>query len=320
MKNTIIEGNKLKIKLKEAYEKEKASKIKVNISKLAKEYNIAYNTLRDWIKEDFELKSISRVFNKQEQKDIIELYKSGLSCPKIAKQYNREMSVVRAFLKRAGVYDNYGNRNIQYNPFNPRTSEGDYWLGYIIADGYLTSKKNNYTISLSQNNEDSFHLENYAKFLGKTTVHDNTSSGAKLRKYVQFANKETYLWMNQIGITNAKSGNIQLNIPMNRDILRGIFDGDGSVSENKIIKITQGSIPLLYQIMGFLDAYNISYKLGKDKSKNLPNHNPCYDLNIHRKNNNAQKFFDLLYPSNCMKLDRKFNKFIELNLAILRPN
>jgi hypothetical protein len=312
MKYDVNTTNKLKIKAREIYFKYKNSSKAINLTKIAKEIGIPPGTMFDWAKQDFKLKPLSLKLSEEQIKELKILHSNGMSVPELGKYFNCGNTRIRILLKTLDSY--IGHKKILKNPFIDRTSSGDYWLGYILADGYLHNKKN--SISLSQNNEDGNHLINYINFLNNysnqpLSLNDGSFNGSN-QKYVKFDDSNTYQWLNSIGINNSKSGKINLLIPYNNHIIRGIFDGDGSISN--IIKITNGSLELLNRIMGIFDILNISYNLGKDKSKNLPNHNPCFDLIIHRgKNkNNALKFFNFLYSNSNEenRLVRKYEKFV----------
>jgi hypothetical protein len=279
-----------------------------NWSKISKIIGIPRNTLVDLCKRNFKERLSPHKITSEESNLIIKLWEEGNDPAKISRlMNNRNMSSIRNLLISKGIY--HDKRLIQENPFidNP---ESWYWIGYIVTDGYL--KKNSYNITLSQSGNNLGHLKKYAAFLGNNIKVKNNPNYGRNRDVVSFSNKESYIYLNSLGIFNKKSNNIELTCPINVDLLRGIFDGDGSISTNYIIKITSGSILLLNQIMYFLNLNEINFKLNADKSnKNKINHNPCYDLMIPKKNGNIQKFYNLLYYENCVCLERKRLKFQE---------
>ena len=105
------------------------------------------------------------------------------SLTKISEKYGITRKVLTNRLKKAG-YEiiNYQNRvRFNENIFDSiDTEEKAYWLGFIFADGNISSIGNRLEIRLSYN--DLTHLEKFRKFIGLTT---------EIRCGV---NKEGYKW------------------------------------------------------------------------------------------------------------------------------
>ena len=105
----------------------------------------------------------------------------------------------------------------------------------------------------------------------------------------------------------AKDGSVELP-----EHIRGFFDGDGCITKNQYsITFELNSIneKFLQDIQNiFLTEYNIQTQISTTgmKGRNVPMYRLyCYS-------NEAKKVFDILYTSNSLFLQRKYNKWIEL--------
>lgn len=125
------------------------------------------------------------------------------------------------------------NRNI-FNKID--NEEKAYWLGFIVADGYLNINKHMLRIKLG--NRDRNHLIKFIKFVGgneemlKSEIHSETGNE---NFYVSLYSKEVMNDLLSLGIEQAKSGKEKVcNIDKKyyRDFIRGLWDGDGFIREN----------------------------------------------------------------------------------------
>lgn len=125
------------------------------------------------------------------------------------------------------------NRNI-FNKID--NEEKAYWLGFIVADGYLNINKHMLRIKLG--NKDRSHLIKFIKFVGgneemlKSEIHSETGNE---NFYVSLYSKEVMNDLLNLGIEQAKSGKEKVcNIDKKyyRDFIRGLWDGDGFIREN----------------------------------------------------------------------------------------
>lgn len=125
------------------------------------------------------------------------------------------------------------NRNI-FNKID--NEEKAYWLGFIVADGYLNINKHMLRIKLG--NRDRSHLIKFIKFIGgneemlKSEIHSETGNE---NFYVSLYSKEVMNDLLNLGIEQAKSGKEKVcNIDKKyyRDFIRGLWDGDGFIREN----------------------------------------------------------------------------------------
>lgn len=229
------------------------------------------------------------------QEKIVKLHKEGKTVKEIAKQLGTTTGNIYYHAKKINLkFQGSGgqNRIITENPFI-NSPESDYWIGYIAADGWLSTKK--YAIGIVS--KDIEHLFKFKKFLGKRVTEH--LSNDKLT--ITFGSKITHSYLISKGITPRKSLNLKVNFKINRDFLRGIIDGDGCFSKTRRTqhKITSGSIEFLEQIKQFLQNNNIISKISIQQKVV----NTTYCLRIY--NYQSKQLYNLLYKDAIIFLERK---------------
>lgn len=197
------------------------------------------------------------------------------------------------------------------------TEEKAYWLGFIFADGTISSSplkegKKSYNFELSLKIEDTNHLEKLQKLL------ETQRPVIKAKNRCRLLVNSKHLWetLNNYGCTPRKS--LTLKFPdesifkskdLIRHFIRGYFDGDGCISySNKEHTI------LNMQLLGtksFLQSC-LLYLPEEFKSLTLRhNHNneeeETYLINTSRFK--AYRFFKFLYLNSNIYLERKFSRF-----------
>ena len=125
------------------------------------------------------------------------------------------------------------NRHIFDNIDSP---EKAYWLGFIYADGYLNDDKNMLRIKLGD--KDKSHLEKFIKFLEgdlsmlKSEIHNTTGN---YQWYVSTYAPQIHDALKNLNVEQGKSGKEKIP-PIEekyyRDLIRGLWDGDGFIRES----------------------------------------------------------------------------------------
>lgn len=196
-----------------------------------------------------------------------------------------------------------------------------YILGIIISDGCLSydNHSNRYRITISMND---FELVEY---LRKTYSPDK-----KLYKYVNPKSiNATYTFISSnmydinfikgLGINERKSLEVllpQIEAKYMRHVIRGIFDGDGSVYVNKTTSngkqyeyvnasFTTGSEEFAENILSVLKSNCIN----AHKVKDLRQGKNCWYVKVYAKSD-VEKFYQYLYNGATLFLERKKNLFI----------
>lgn len=213
-----------------------------------------------------------------------------------------------------------GKANFNENVFDSiDTEEKAYWLGFIFADGTISSSplreeaKTQYQFELSLSAKDVSHLEKFAKFIEYKQKIFCDNVRCRLNVYSK------HLWqvLNVNGCTPQKS--LTLKFPrielfkskeLIRHFIRGYWDGDGCLSwhnkEHTYPEISViGTDEMLYSIISYLP---IEHKptlriLHPDKQSITK----CFAL--HGKN--AYTIATYLYKDSIIYLQRKYNKYLE---------
>lgn len=124
------------------------------------------------------------------------------------------------------------------------TEEKAYWLGFIFADGYISSDslkgKSRHLLEISLKASDKNHLDKFNKFMKHENANKVTIEDAKCGKVIckrcrwYVANKHLWETLNNYGCTPRKSLTLKFpdeSIFKSRDLIRhfirGYFDGDG---------------------------------------------------------------------------------------------
>ena len=178
-------------------------------------------------------------FSKEKEITIVELYKKGKSQKEIGALFNTFNTSIRRVLVRNNIplrRNDKIQRLCKHNPFKKNDEYSDYFLGLLLTDGCISSNvtKSSKSINLSLSEIDGYIVEAFR---------DWASPNSKVSKVLQrrnnsyiyafnFTNIETEEWLNRKGNFKNKSYECKIYTPINWNILRGIFDGDGGFHPN----------------------------------------------------------------------------------------
>lgn len=172
--------------------------------------------------------------------------------------------------------------------------EKAYWLGFIHADGYLNER----SLEIELKESDINHLEKFAEFIKeikKPIIHIRCKKTPTCR--ICLGCKKLVTKLKEIDV---KSANIINLIPdhLKLAFIRGLFDGDGSISKDRIDII--GLTPLIETIQKYFNCGKIEYECYKNISR-------IYIYGI--KKGNAKRILNDLYKDSTIYLDRKYLLF-----------
>ena len=148
------------------------------------------------------------IFSDADTKEIIRRYEIGESRLSIAHSVGVTHKVIDGLLKKNGIHPvnatkkNFYNENI-FDEID--TAEKAYWLGFILADGYLHEGRHILRIKLTDGDHE--HLLKFAKFIGarpeavKVEYHNIT--GKPLCK-IEVTNKPITKALYNLGIRQGK--------------------------------------------------------------------------------------------------------------------
>lgn len=293
-------------------------------TKISKMHNTTGNTISALLKRN----NID-VINKQNLKrykieDIIKDYcEFKISITQISKKYKSSSTKISSDLKKYGiVVENFHNKS----KFNEHifdiidTEEKAYWLGFIFADGYISSSdikgKNKYQFELSLSGKDASHLLKFNKFVsyvGNNVKFGNIKLKEKTFTRCRWSVSNKHLWetLNAYGCTPKKSltltfpdKNIFTEQKLIIPFIRGYFDGDGCVYELK------GKSPsLAISVLGTTQFLNPIVELffPRNLTKNHDKNNVTYMYALNRRQ--AFVFLYVIYYNASIYLNRKYQKF-----------
>lgn len=233
----------------------------------------------------------------------------------LGKEFGCSYTTIKNLLHNKG-YKSKGNKQgyprDEYYFNNIDTAEKAYWLGFLYADGCVSSSNNEIEISL----KDKEHLEKFQKAIKavnhKITKIVDTRWSTETNIY-HFSIKDAQLHTDLIkfGCVPNKTLTISAipNIPRDyvSHFIRGYFDGDGSLhwlqsTNNYRISFTSGSKTFLEDIRKELQCQSIS--IGHIKETNT------YQLQISGRKQ-VERILNYLYKDSteATRLDRKFNTY-----------
>lgn len=183
------------------------------------------------------------------------------------------------------------------------TPEKAYWLGFIIADGYLNVNRRMLRIKLGD--KDKAHLEKFIAFLGgdntmlKSEKHNITGN---TQWYVSTYSSEIKDALIKLKVEQAKSGKEHvppIDKQYYRDFIRGLWDGDGFIRE------TLNGIGLVgsFECLSFVQNF---FKEQLDiQPLKIYSHYNTFKIEYRSTQNAIPKIISYLYQENDIALDRK---------------
>lgn len=287
-------------------------------TKIAKLYNTTQMTVSSSLKRNG-----VTVINKQNETNydldsIIKDYNKGESLTNIAKKYKIDRHVLSSKLKKLNIPIINRQNEVKFNEsiFDCiDTEEKAYWLGFIFADGYIasinTGKKNKYGFELSLKIDDIDHLIKFNQFMQHNKNNIKTDS-YRCRWCV--SNKHLWETLNSYGCTPKKS--LTLEFPkleifkdraLIRHFIRGYFDGDGCISEDKIREIPLISVIGTVDVLSFIQNFILKDDLILYQKQDNNN----FTFVLQRTSTKAMILLYSIYYKSNIYLERKYQKFLQ---------
>lgn len=247
---------------------------------------------------------------------IVDEYLAGDSTVKLSQRYNIHYSSIRNFLIKNGVKlrsnrDNSRRYAVDHGIFSViDTEEKAYWLGFLYADGYVSSvggKK----VGLSLSTTDMKHLEKFKAFIGAENpicVYHSSGYGNGEYGRIIIASDKMYDDLVGHGVLEHKSNILEfptwLNDDLKRHFLRGYIDGDGCITKNGnsyAVKIC-GTHDFHNGVIEYLKEAGV-FKYGRTEKRR----SNCEVLSLNMFGETAYGVIKLLYTDEHIALDRKYD-------------
>lgn len=198
-----------------------------------------------------------------------------------------------------------------YNSDIIKDEQEAYWLGFLYADGFITNKyKDYYTlVGITLSKKDKSHLEKIAAIFNKKLKDSSVKLNKKIYEVTKFYIGDVNLVKRliKLGLTPQKTYEnnsfIFDNIPDNlkHHFIRGLFDGDGWIFNDKKNRINFGIVSLNFKLLS-----NIKIFLKARINEDIPLYKDSKYFRLRTGGNIiAKKFFDFLYKDSSIFLERK---------------
>lgn len=235
------------------------------------------------------------------------------SCPESSSTLKRWCEILGKEYQNK-IFTRHKNLNKRYFEYI-FTEEQAYWLGFILADGYINEEHNVLTFSLGE--KDKEHLKKFLRSINASdeeveTMITSTFGGAYTRDNLTvrltICGKDLVADLKKYGLKQAKSEKeipyIFENELLEKAYVRGIFDGDGYIRSTQLGFGFVGS----YDTMNYIKDFCLR-RFGKIFEKvNVCSHGTIFRFATNGKNS-TKIFLDYLYSDASIYLDRKYDLY-----------
>lgn len=228
---------------------------------LQSKYNCSVTTVHAVLKRNNIGK---RTWSTEKQELFKQMYLSNCTYPEMRAAFNICSSNITFWAHRLGLpLRGSGRKNQFANKFADNTPESNYWLGYFFADGHLSFDEKRRSNNISIYTEKEYVVDAFKKWFGDGTrvykKYYTTKAGERKIMY-QIAVFSTIIvkWFSEtLGVSSNKHHSLNPNVKINWDIVRGYFDGDGSMTKGGKFNIKSCSRIWLERIQKFMENFEI---------------------------------------------------------------
>lgn len=246
----------------------------------------------------------------------------------VAEKYETTYRKIRALCTKYDIEVKHSKYSLDLDFFKRDTPESLYLAGFLAADGWLTNSDSaQYTIGIALKDSDVLHLNKIKTLLDcdrpiYKRIVKNSKRNPKYRDSITYSLvircKEMFDDLQRFNLTPQKSLIYVFpfwikNHKYVSHFLRGYFDGDGSISIDKLHKHqkTQQARIHLRGTIDFLTVFHeILYREGAAVTENKK---ISTDSNIgslqYTGNKNVGAILDFLYRDATVYLDRKYERY-----------
>jgi hypothetical protein len=232
---------------------------------------------------------------------------------KIAKYLNRTKVSVLKMANGLGLFINRKYHIPKYNEcfFESWSNELAWLVGIVISDGHISDINNGKFIRIKMCDLDVIEkIKFITDYSGDIIKHIPRNPKYKISYNISLYGESVWNFFTQLGMDNHKSytAKFPINIPEDYiiHVIRGIFDGDGSLYINKKTGYPFARICGTKNIVEFISTY-------------IGLHNTVYinsDINstIQYTGDRAASFLNRLYEFSTIntRMNRKYNKYLDI--------
>jgi hypothetical protein len=233
------------------------------------------------------------------REEMIASYQKGEGVLAIAKRFHVRHGSVSALLKGRGISLRTHLRGITCNDayfHEIDTEEKAYWLGFITADGHITTDNR---IGIHLASRDVHHLYKFKEALNAAQT---VSQNERDCKFV-ICSPQMVADLASHGILPRKTGSTkpaQVAPELERHYWRGVIDGDGYISKDGERLTLVGDYEVILQFQAFTLAKSPQMKACISRKENI------YQIQLYGKV--ARKMLELLYSGASVYLERKYER------------
>lgn len=204
---------------------------------LARELGVTYTTVSRVVKRHGQIRP-ARLFDHDDQAFLVKAYNSGLSTTDIGKIVDACPGTIRRYLIDAGIklrshLECHRIWHLNEKVFALPSAEGRYWIGMLMADGWVSQTTGAINLTLKQS--DRAHVERFRRFL-EADYRIRTITRCDGRQYASLTvhSRRLAADLATFGVVERKSLVASVKyLNMDPDFWRGVVDGDGSVGFHK---------------------------------------------------------------------------------------
>lgn len=258
--------------------------------------------IRKYTDERCEEMAQPRGWTEIEKKEMLIAYENGETVTSIAKRYETSHTTVASVLRTQGIQFRAKNGLTHFHMYDGHyfqtidTEEKAYWIGFLTADGCITTG-NRITIHLSS--VDCGHLEKLKQALKATQMISQNSRSCSL----VICSSEMAADLATHGIHPKKTLStkpVQVSPELERHYWRGVIDGDGHISKDGNQLVLVGDYEVVLGFQTFVLTHCPKVKAGIFRDLNI------YTFKI--TGTSARKMLEILYGEATVYLERKYER------------
>lgn len=267
---------------------------------------------------------IGGIVNIKNEKEILEYCRKNtkFTTKYLVDTFGNNSIDTRYFLRNNNIKYNKSNNSKAYvSDFNffetIDTEEKAYWLGFILADGYLNNQG---VVGIELSIEDEMHLHKFKNSIKSEApvkiYNKNSTFGKQTNCRFQITNETLYFSLLDLGITRNKTNDGKIpNVDSNllRHLVRGYFDGNGCIVIKELKKsdgyrCTGISFCGTKEILKYIEELSgFSWTWSKRRNNDTNN----YQIGVGRVED-LKNFLNYMYEDSTVYLDRKYEKYLKV--------